>query len=208
MTLFAAFQKMITHILRVFALALTIAITGQFVTAQLPDRFVGTAQAQQMATYSSNELLNAGHGFFGATSSGLATLIEKAVSSYGLPNGYVLGEEASGALVGGLRYGEGHLFTKNAGDHKVYWQGPSVGWDFGGDGNRTMMLVYNLTTADKIYRRYIGVSGQAYLVGGLGMTVMKHGDTILVPVRTGVGARLGVNVGYLKMRPFATWNPF
>ena len=169
---------------------------------------VGQAQAQQVQTYSSNELVSAGHGFFGAASSGLATLIEKAVGSYGLPNGYVLGEEASGALVGGLRYGEGTLFTKNAGDHKVYWQGPSIGWDFGGDGNRTMMLVYNLTSTGKIYRRYLGVSGSAYLVGGLGMTVMKHGDTVLVPVRTGVGARLGVNVGYLKMRPYATWNPF
>lgn len=166
------------------------------------------AMAQEAKAYSSNELVNAGHGFFGSTSSGLATLIEKAVSSYGLPNGYVLGEEASGALVGGLRYGEGKLFTKNAGDHQVYWQGPSVGFDFGGDGNRTMMLVYNLTDTNKLFRRYIGVSGSAYLVGGLGMTVMKHGDTVLVPVRTGVGARLGVNVGYLKMRPYATWNPF
>ena len=169
----------------------------------------GAAQAQQANDrYTSNELLNAGHSFFGAASSGLASLIEKAVGSYGLPNGYVLGEEASGALVGGLRYGEGTLFTKNAGDHKVFWQGPSIGWDFGGDGNRTMMLVYQLTSTDKIYRRYIGVSGSAYAIGGLGMTVMKHGDTILVPVRTGVGARLGINVGYLKMRPYATWNPF
>jgi len=166
------------------------------------------AQAQQPQPYTSNELLNAGHGFFGATSSGLASLIERAVSSYGLPNGYVLGEEASGAIIGGLRYGEGTLFTKNAGDHKVYWQGPSIGWDFGGDGNRTMMLVYNLTNTDKIHRRYIGVSGSAYLVGGLGMTVLKHGDTILVPVRTGVGARLGINVGYLKVRDAPTWNPF
>ncbi len=158
--------------------------------------------------YSNDELVNAGHNFFGQTSSGLATLIEKAVERHGLPNGYILGEEGSGAIVGGLRYGEGVLYTKNAGDHKVFWQGPSVGWDFGGDGNRTMMLVYNLTSTDKIFRRYLGISGSAYLVGGLGMTVMKHGDTVLVPVRTGVGARLGVNVGYLKMRPYATWNPF
>ncbi|MEM8750577.1 MAG: DUF1134 domain-containing protein [Pseudomonadota bacterium] len=175
----------------------------------VPDTgFVAPVYAQQTQSYSSNELVNAGHSFFGSTSAGLATIIEKAVASYGLPNGYVLGEEGSGALVGGLRYGEGTLFTKNAGDHKVYWQGPSIGWDFGGDGNRTMMLVYNLTNTEKLFRRYIGVSGSAYLVGGLGMTVMKHGDTVLVPVRTGVGARLGVNVGYLKLRPYATWNPF
>ena len=197
----------ITRLLRSTALALGLALGTATGAASILALSATQAVAQQ-AQYSPNELVNAGHGFFGSASTGLATLIEKAVASYGLPNGYVLGEEGSGALVGGLRYGEGTLFTKNAGDHKVYWQGPSIGWDFGGDGNRTMMLVYNLTSADKLYRRYIGVSGQAYLVGGLGMTVMKHGDTVLVPVRTGVGARIGVNVGYLKMRPYATWNPF
>ena len=194
----------LSKVMRQAFFSLALALAAPAVAALAP----GTAQAQQATAYTQNELLNAGHSFFGATSSGLASLLERAVSAYGLPNGYVLGEEASGALVGGLRYGEGYLYTKSAGDHKVYWQGPSLGWDFGGDGNRTMMLVYNLTNTDKLYRRYIGVSGSAYLVGGLGMTVMKHGDTLLVPVRTGVGARLGVNVGYLKMRPFATWNPF
>jgi len=160
------------------------------------------------ANYSGNEIVGAGHRFFGKTTSGLATMVEKIVSERGLPNGYILGEEASGAFIGGLRYGEGTLFTKNAGDHKVFWQGPSVGWDFGGDGNRTMMLVYNLRTTDQLYKRYLGVSGSAYLVGGVGMTVLKRGRVVLVPVRTGVGARLGVNIGYLKMRRHATWNPF
>ncbi len=189
-----------------FAIAAGLAISS-LVTAPLAVPLQTQVQAADQQ-YSNAELVNAGHRFFGQTSSGLATLIEKAVEQHGLPNGYILGEEGSGAIVGGLRYGEGFLYTKNAGDHKVFWQGPSVGWDFGGDGNRTMMLVYNLTSTDKIFRRYLGISGSAYLVGGLGMTVMKHGDTVLVPVRTGVGARLGVNVGYLKMRPYATWNPF
>lgn len=166
------------------------------------------ASGQTSESFSSNELVGTGHQFFGAASSGLATVIEKAVEQYGLPNGYILGEEASGALVAGLRYGEGKLYTKNAGDHPVFWQGPSLGWDFGGDGNRTMMLVYNLSSTDKIYRRFIGVSGSAYFVGGLGMTVLTQGEIIVVPVRTGVGARLGVNVGYLKMRDQPTWNPF
>ena len=164
--------------------------------------------AAQDNRYSSNELVDNGHRFLNTTTKGLGTLVEKAVARFGLPNGYILGEEGSGALVGGLRYGEGILYTKSAGDHKVFWQGPSLGWDFGGDGNRTMMLVYNLADVGHIYRRFGGVSGQAYLVGGLGMTVMKHGDTILVPVRTGVGARLGVNVGYLKVRDRPMWNPF
>ena len=193
---------------RTLLLAAGVAIAGITSAPVLAPNHLFQAHAQQPQPYTSNELLNTGHKFFGATSSGLASLIERAVSRYGQPNGYVLGEEASGAIIGGLRYGEGTLFTKNAGDHKVYWQGPSIGWDFGGDGNRTMMLVYNLTNTDKIHRRYIGVSGSAYLVGGLGMTVLKHGDTILVPVRTGVGARLGVNVGYLKVRDEPTWNPF
>ncbi|MEL6948144.1 MAG: DUF1134 domain-containing protein [Pseudomonadota bacterium] len=186
--------------------ALAIAVAATAFAPTSPISGVSTAAAQEK--YSQNDLINTGHHFFGTTSSGLATLIERAVRRFGLPNGYILGEEGSAALVGGLRYGEGTLFTKNAGDHKVFWQGPSIGWDFGGDGNRSMMLVYNLTATQKIYRRFLGVSGSAYLVGGLGMTVMKHGDTVLVPVRTGVGARLGVNVGYLKLRPYATWNPF
>ena len=190
--------------IRSFAVMLALAIVASLAAPLAVDE---AAMAQQNR-YSSNELVNVGHQFFGATSSGLATVIERAVEEHGLPNGYVLGEEASGALVAGLRYGEGTLFTKNAGDHPVFWQGPSVGWDFGGDGNRTMMLVYNLTNTDSIYRRFIGVSGSAYFIGGLGMTVLKHGDTILVPVRTGVGARLGVNVGYLKLRDQPTWNPF
>ncbi|MEM1039561.1 MAG: DUF1134 domain-containing protein [Pseudomonadota bacterium] len=202
-------QKLMTQFSRSARVSLTaaaLAVAATLATPLVTPAAMTTANAQN--TYSQNEVVEAGHRFFGSTASGLATLIERAVSRYGLPNGYLLGEEGSGALVGGLRYGEGTLFTKNAGDHKVFWQGPSIGWDFGGDGNRTMMLVYNLTGTEKIYRRFIGVSGSAYLVGGLGMTVMKHGDTVLVPVRTGVGARLGVNVGYLKMRPYATWNPF
>lgn len=193
---------------KTLAIATLLALWATLVSPFVPAIIPVAALAQESQRYSGNELVNAGHQFFGATSSGLATVIEKAVEQNGLPNGYILGEEASGALVAGLRYGEGTLYTKNAGDHPVFWQGPSVGWDFGGDGNRTMMLVYNLTDAQKIYRRFVGVTGSAYFIGGLGMTVLKHGDTVLVPVRTGIGARLGVNVGYLKLREEPTWNPF
>ena len=194
--------------LKKLALAVGLAF-ATVIAAPISTTLLSTpAAAERAQTFSADELVDAGHGFFGQTSSGLATLVEKAVSSYGLPNGYILGEEGSGALVAGLRYGEGKLFTKNAGDHPVFWQGPSIGWDFGGDGNRTMMLVYNLTSINKLYRRFVGVSGSAYLVGGLGMTVLKRGSTILIPVRTGVGARLGVNIGYLKLRDRPTWNPF
>ena len=166
----------------------------------------GIAHANE--TYTAQEIVDSGHRFFGATSGGLASVVEKLFSSYGLPNGYVLGEEGSGAFVGGLTYGEGILYTKNAGDHTVFWQGPSVGWDFGGQGSRTMMLVYNLDSIGDLYRRYLGVAGSAYAIAGLGFNVMKHGDVLLVPVRTGLGARLGVNLGYLKLTQAPTWNPF
>jgi hypothetical protein len=158
--------------------------------------------------FTPGELVNAGHRFFGTVSRGLATVIEKAVSQWGLPNGYVLGEEAGGAFIGGLRYGEGMLYTKNAGDLKVFWQGPTVGYDFGGDGARTMMLIYNLPATQAIYQRFAGIDGSAYFIGGFGMTALTSNNIVLVPIRSGVGLRLGANLGYLKFTPQSTWNPF
>jgi hypothetical protein len=159
-------------------------------------------------TYRTEELVSAGHHFFGTVSRGLAAVIEKAVSQWGLPNGYVLGQEAGGAFVAGLRYGEGTLYTKNAGDLRVFWQGPSVGWDFGGEGSRTMMLIYSLPSTNAIYQRFAGIDGSAYFVGGFGMTALTINDIVVVPIRAGVGLRLGASVGYLKFTPTATWNPF
>jgi hypothetical protein len=159
-------------------------------------------------TYGPDELVGAGHRFFGNVSRGLASVIERAVSQWGLPNGYVLGEEGSGAFVAGLRYGEGTLYTKNAGDLHVYWQGPSVGFDWGGDGARTMTLVYNLPATNAIYQRFGGIDGSAYIIGGFGMTALTANNIVLVPIRSGLGLRLGANIGYLKYTPHATWNPF
>ena len=159
-------------------------------------------------TYSSGEIIQAGHKFFGAISRDLAGIVEHAVSTWGLPNGYILGQEGGGAIVVGLRYGDGTLYTKNAGDRRVFWEGPSIGWDMGGEGARTMMLVYNLPSTESVYRRFAGVDGSAYLVGGLGMTALTDGNIVVVPIRSGVGLRLGANVGYLKFTPRATWNPF
>jgi hypothetical protein len=158
--------------------------------------------------YGPEELVTAGHRFFGNVSRGLASIIERAVSQWGLPNGYILGEEGSGAFVAGLRYGEGTLYTKNAGDLRVYWQGPSVGFDWGGDGARTMTLVYNLPATNAIYQRFAGIDGSAYIIGGFGMTALTANNIVLVPIRSGIGLRLGANIGYLKYTPRATWNPF
>jgi hypothetical protein len=168
----------------------------------------GPVAAQDPAGYPPDELIGAGHRFFGEVSRGLAQVIEKAISNWGLPNGYILGQEAGGAFVAGLRYGEGTLYTKNAGDLRVFWQGPSVGFDAGGEGARTMMLVYNLPRTNAVYQRFGGIDGSAYFIGGFGMTALTAENIVVVPIRSGVGLRLGANVGYLKFTPSATWNPF
>ena len=159
-------------------------------------------------TYSPDEILDAGHSFFGRVSTGLARVVEYAFSKSGRPNGYILGEEAGGAFVAGLRYGEGTLHTKDAGAHKVFWQGPSFGYDFGAEGSKTMVLVYNLRSLDEIYGRFAGVDGSAYFIGGVGLTFQKRDQITLAPIRSGVGLRLGANVGYLKYTRRPTWNPF
>ena len=168
----------------------------------------GQQSAAETNQYSSNEVLDTGHRFFGTVSRGLAQIVEKAGSQWGLPNGYVLGQEAGGAVMAGVRYGDGVLYTKNAGDLRVFWQGPSVGFDFGGEGARTMMLIYSLPATEAIYQRFVGIDGSAYFVGGLGMTALTASNIVVVPIRTGVGLRLGANVGYLKFTPTSTWNPF
>lgn len=157
--------------------------------------------------YSQNEIIQAGHGFFGAISKGLAEGVEYAFKSQGRPNGYILGEDAGGAFVVGLRYGEGRLFTKDAGEHKVFWQGPTVGYDAGAEGSKTMVLVYNLRDPSEIYERFGGVEGSAYLVGGVSVVFQKYNDVTLAVIRSGVGLRLGANVGYLKYTRAPTWNP-
>ena len=173
---------------------------------------VGTAPANAAGavsdTFSVNEIVDTGGQFFGSVSQGLASLVEKAASQFGLPNGYILGEEGSGAIFIGGRYGEGKLYTRNQGEYGVFWQGPSIGFDVGGDGSKVMMLVYNLSSVNDIYDRYPGVDGSAYVVGGLGMTVMKSRNIVVVPIRSGVGLRAGLNVGYLKFTQEPTWNPF
>jgi hypothetical protein len=117
-------------------------------------------------TFSASELVDSGHRLFGSVSRGLALTVQEAVKRWGEPNGYILGEEASGALIGGLRYGEGTLYTRNAGQRRVFWQGPSLGFDVGGHGARTMMLIYNLPAVEALYTRFVGLNGSAYLVGG------------------------------------------
>ena len=158
--------------------------------------------------FTTNELVDNGHKFFGSMSRGLAQVVEEATKRWGQPNAYILGQEASGAFIAGARYGEGQMYTRNAGQQRVFWQGPSVGFDAGADGARTMILVYNLPSTEAIYQRFGGIDGSAYFVAGFGFTALTANDVILVPIRSGVGARLGVNLGYLKFTSSSTWNPF
>lgn len=187
------------------------AASGAFGAALLPGAILpGAALAQQgrPGEFQPGELIDNGHRFFGGVSRGLAELVEEAGRRWGQPNAYVLGQEASGAFIGGLRYGEGVMYTRNAGDRRVFWQGPSIGFDWGADGARTMMLIYNLPSTEALFDRFVGVDGSAYLVGGFGFTALTAQNIVIVPIRTGVGARLGININYLKFTPEATWNPF
>lgn len=166
------------------------------------------SRAEQRETFTSEELLLKGHEFFGKASRGVGQAIEFVFQNQGEPTAYIVGEEAAGAFVGGLRYGEGTIYYKNGTSEKIYWQGPSLGFDFGGNGSRSMTLVYNSNSPDELYDRFGGVEGAAYLVGGLGVNFQRRDNIILAPIRTGVGARLGANVGYLKYSPRPKWNPF
>jgi len=150
-------------------------------------------------TYTQNEIVNRAANFFGSTTEGLARAVERVFSEKGSPNAYITGVEGGGALVVGLRYGDGDLFMKANGDRpaKVYWQGPSVGFDVGGNASKVFVLIYNLPNTEAIYQRFPGVEGSAYVVAGVGVNYQQNGRVILAPMRTGVGLRLGANVGYL-----------
>ena len=159
-------------------------------------------------TYSRDELVNRVSDFFGVTAESAGAIIEKIFKDNGRPTGYIAGQEASGAFAVGLRYGNGLLYMKNRQPQKVYWQGPSIGFDAGGNGSRVFTLCYNLQYPDMIYRRFPGVEGTAYFVGGLGVNYQRAEDVTLAPIRAGLGFRLGANIGYLSYSRKGHWNPF
>lgn len=170
--------------------------------------FDAKAQGAVSDTFSTREVIDAGGKFFGTAAEGLAAVVEQAASRYGRPNGYILGQEGSAALVGGARFGDGELVTRNLGRHQIYWTGPSVGFDFGVHGTKVMMLIYNLPNLESMYSRYPGVEGAAFVVGGVSATVLNYDQVVIVPVRVGVGARMGVNAGYIKFTRQRDLNPF
>ncbi|WP_374578735.1 DUF1134 domain-containing protein [Phenylobacterium sp.] len=151
----------------------------------------------QAETYSRDEIVNTVSDFLGVTAEAAGGAIERVFQDNGRPTAYIAGEEASGAFVGGARYGRGLLYMKNRQPMEVFWQGPSVGWDFGGNASRVFTLCYNLQYPEVIFQRFPGVEGSAYLVAGLGVNYLRSDDVTIAPIRAGVGLRLGANVGYL-----------
>lgn len=184
-------------------ISVVLALIHQPASAQGPAQ-TGPAPGQ----FSIEELVNAGHGFFGGVSAGIASGVESVVARWGYPNAYILGQEGSGSFVAGLRYGDGRLSTKRGANLPIFWQGPSLGWDFGGDGSRVMILVYNIREPQDLLRRFVGVSGSAYFVGGAAITALTAEGFVVVPIRSGLGLRLGANIGYMKFTDRADWNPF
>ncbi len=169
------------------------------------------ANENHEAVFSREHLVEAGYGFFDQVSGNVAGAIETVIANYGKPNGYIIGTEASGAFIGGLTYGEGTIYTatsENEDGNPIFWRGPSIGYDAGANGVRSMMLLYNLKDEVDVYRRFPGISGAAYLVGGMSINVHAVSDMLIVVVRSGVGARLGANIGYLKFSPEKGINPF
>lgn len=169
---------------------------------------VSKAETKSSQTYTPDEIVGVGHQFFGKTTRELAGAVEYVFEKQGEPTAYIVGEEGAGSFIGGLRYGEGTIYYKSGTKQRIYWQGPSVGFDFGANGSRSLVLVYNSENPEDLYTRFGGVEGSAYIIGGMGVNFQRKDELILAPIRTGVGARLGANVGYLKYSARPTWNPF
>ena len=164
--------------------------------------------AAKGGTYKQDDLIGAAEGVFGKGAKGLANIIQDMLKKQGEPNGYIVGREGGGAIGIGLRYGSGTLYHKVEGQRPVYWTGPSIGFDAGANAGNTFVLVYNLHNTDDLYKRFPAGEGQAYLVGGFHASYMRRGDVVLIPIRAGVGLRLGVNAGYMKFSTKQKWLPF
>jgi hypothetical protein len=166
------------------------------------------ASAAAGTTVPRKDVFSAAEGVFGKGAEGLADLIEDLLRDQGEPSAYITGREAGGAFIAGLRYGSGILHHQIEGDRPVFWNGPSVGFDFGANADKIFVLVYNLYDSQRLFRRYPAAEGNAYVVGGFTASYMRRGDTVLIPVRLGVGARLGVNAGYMRFSQKSRWLPF
>ena len=176
--------------------------------APVNDTSIDRVAQPDQAKMSSDDVLTAAEGTFGKGAAGLAEIIENILKEQGRPSAYIAGSEAGGALVIGARYGSGTLHHKVEGQRKVFWTGPSIGFDAGADANKVFVLAYNLHDAEQLFRPYPAAEGKAYLVGGFTASYLRRGDVVLIPVRLGAGVRLGANVGYMRFRKKGSWLPF
>ena len=192
---------------------ITRTIFGAFLALAIFAAGISTAAAQATTeetteeTYSQGEILGKAKGFFGATTEGLAKAIEKVFEDQGRPNAYITGEEVSGAIGIGVRYGEGTLNRKTGGTRAIYWQGPTVGFDFGADASKMFILIYHLPDVDSLFQRFPAIDGSFYFIAGVGVNYQQSGDIIMAPIRTGVGLRAGVNIGYMHYTREFSWIP-
>ncbi len=159
-------------------------------------------------TYDQDSILKDAADFFGESTEGLAKVIEKAFREQGRPNGYIKGKEASGAITVGLRYGDGTLVMKSGASRKVFWEGPSIGFDLGGNASKVFVLVYHLPNTESLFKRFPSVDGSFYYVGGVGINYQQRDQVILAPIRLGVGLRAGASIGYMHYSRKKTLNPF
>ena len=174
----------------------------------LPQPPPGPAAPADAEGYTIEEIRTASAGFFGQVSANLGSVIEHLFSKSGRPTGYILGTEGGGAFLAGVRYGKGTLYLRNGGTQPIFWHGPSVGFDVGGEGSKTLFLLYKMTTPEVLFASFTGIDGSAYLVGGVGATLVTNGTVVMAPIRSGIGLRLGANLGYIRFTPKGTWNPF
>lgn len=166
------------------------------------------AAAADDDTYEEDSIIKEASDFFGKGTEGLGDVLEKIFKEHGRPNAYIKGTEASGALVVGARYGDGTLYRKSGGATKVYWTGPSVGFDAGGNLSKVFVLIYNLPDTNAIFQRFPAIDGSFYYIGGVSANYHQLDNIVLAPIRLGVGLRAGVNIGYMNYTRKKTWNPF
>ncbi|WP_326525514.1 DUF1134 domain-containing protein [Sphingomonas sp.] len=164
--------------------------------------------AEAAPTYKRDDLLAAAEGVFGKGAEGLAGMVERILREQGEPNAYIAGREAGGAFVVGLRYGSGVMTHRVEGQREIYWTGPSLGFDVGGDASKVFVLAYNLYDTQDIYKRFPAGEGRVFFVGGFAATYLRRGNIVLIPIRLGVGWRLGANIGYMRFSEKSKWLPF
>ncbi len=189
---------------------LAILATGALLSAapvMAQDSAPPPAKSNSGDTFSENEIVRATADFFGVTTEAAAKAVQRVFRDLGQPDAYIKGDEGSGAFVVGLRYGSGFLIRKNAEPTKVYWKGPSVGFDFGGNAAKVFTLVYNLRDERRLYQRFPGVEGSVYFIAGIGVNYQRSGGVTLAPMRTGVGWRAGVNAQYQVYSKSRDWFP-